>query len=105
MNAPNNSGGVGGVLAVAGAALAMIVCCAGPALIAGGVLTGLGGALTSPWLLGAGLLVTAAALGYTLRRRAAGKAARCCPPSPAQRPTTTAGDHDREKVRHEHREY
>ena len=100
MNAPNNSGGIGGPLAVAGAALAMVVCCAGPALIAGGVLTGLGGVLTSPWLIGAGVLVIAAALGYTLRRRAAGMAARCCPPGTA--PRTTADDHDHDTVRHEH---
>ena len=41
--APSNSvaigAGIGGPLAVVGAAVAMIVCCAGPALIAAGALT------------------------------------------------------------------
>jgi hypothetical protein len=45
MNVRNNSTGIGGPLAVVGAAVAMIVCCAGPALIAAGALTALGGAL------------------------------------------------------------
>lgn len=82
MNTPDNdSGGFGGLLAVAGGVLAMVACCAGPALIAGGVLAGLGGVLTSPWLLAAGVLVVAAAVGYTLRRRAR-KATGCCPPRP-----------------------
>jgi|UPI00067EACD0 hypothetical protein len=105
MNAPKRSGGVAGPLAVAGGALAVVVCCAGPALIAGGVLAGLGGVLTSPWLLGAGLLVVAAAVGYTLRRRAAGKAARCCPTPPGADGPAAPGDHHLESVRHDHLEY
>lgn len=87
MNAPNNSGGY-----------------VGPLAVAGGVLAGVGGVLSSPWLLGVGLLGVAAAVGYTLRRRAAHMAAGCCSPlSAADRPaeqaiTTTAeggsGDDD-----------
>ena len=39
MNTPDNdSGGFGGLLAVAGGVLVMVACCAGPALIAGGML-------------------------------------------------------------------
>ena len=94
MNTPDNdSGGFGGLLAVAGGVLVMVACCAGPALIAGGVLAGLGGVLTSPWLLAAGVLVVAAAVGYTLRRRAR-KATGCCPPRPGS-PRSAPVDRDR----------
>lgn len=94
MNTPDNdSGGFGGLLAVAGGVLVMVACCAGPALIAGGVLAGLGGVLTSPWLLAAGVLVVAAAVGYTLRRRAR-KATGCCPPRPGS-PRSAPADRDR----------
>jgi len=51
------------------------------------------------------LLVVAAAVGYTLRRRAAGKAARCCPTPPGADGPAAPGDHHLESVRHDHLEY
>ena len=69
MNVRNNSTGIGGPLAVVGAAVAMIVCCAGPALIAAGALTALGGALRSWGPIVAAAVTVLAAVGYTARRR------------------------------------
>jgi hypothetical protein len=54
--------------AVAGIGVLLVVCCALPVLIAGGVLAGLGGVLGSPWLLGLGVLVVAAAVAFTMTR-------------------------------------
>jgi hypothetical protein len=54
--------------AVAGVGTLLVVCCALPVLIAGGVLAGLGGVLGSPWLIGLGVLVVAAAVAFTMTR-------------------------------------
>lgn len=70
-----------GAWTVIGAAALMIACCAGPVLIAGGALSGLGAALRNPWLLGIGAAVILAALGWVAsrvaRHRSAGGDA-CC---------------------------
>ncbi|CPS55428.1 hypothetical protein PP568_25260 [Mycobacteroides abscessus] len=46
----------------------LVVCCAGPVLIAGGALGVLGALLHRGWLIGAAVVVVLAAVGYTLRR-------------------------------------
>lgn len=81
--------GLGRASRIAGAGLLMVLCCAGPALVAGGALGILGGALGSPWAIGAGGLVIVAALGYALtrRHRTLTRGADCCAP-----PTTRAAE-------------
>ena len=75
---PNRPSGKGpGLLAWAGAALLMVACCAGPAMIAGGVATGILGAigawLSNPWIIGAAAataVITTVLLGrLALRQR------------------------------------
>ena len=69
-----------GVLGLVGVGALLVVCCAGPLLVASGVLGVLGGALSNPWLIGAAAVVVLAAAGYTLRRRGRGETPGCCPP-------------------------
>nr|WP_179367770.1 hypothetical protein [Streptomyces albidoflavus] len=70
-----------------GAALLMIACCAGPALIAAGALGTIGGFLGNPWVIAAAVLILAAAVTAAVRRRR-GRRDACCPPTkPAQRST------------------
>ena len=70
-----------------GAALAMIVCCAGPALLAAGVLGALGGLLDNPWVIAFAAVVLITAVTIVVRRRRAGSAD-CCAPEAA------TGHHD-----------
>ncbi|MFJ4014395.1 mercury transporter [Streptomyces sp. NPDC090026] len=88
MYASRERSGLGGMAAVVGAGLVMVVCCAGPLLVAGGALGAVGGALASPWLITVGAVVLLAGTGYALRcrarrRRGAG-AEDCCPTAPAE---------------------
>ena len=77
-----SSAGIFTMLGVAGLA---VLCCAGPALVAGGGLSAIGAGVRSPWLIAAGAVLVVAAVGYTLarhRRRSVGGAGsdECCPP-------------------------
>jgi mercuric ion transport protein len=77
--------GRGGVVAMVGLGVFMVACCAGPVLIAGGVLGALGAAVRSPWLIAAGVVVVLAAAVYTVRRgarRRTGGAAEDCDTAP-----------------------
>lgn len=76
--------GVGVAAAGIAAAFLVIVCCAGPALIAAGALGAIGGFLGNPWVIAAVLLVLAAAVTAAVRRRRAGRDA-CCPPAGSTR--------------------
>ncbi|MDP9890104.1 mercuric ion transport protein [Pseudarthrobacter enclensis] len=58
----------GSVLAT-GAVFLAVICCAGPALLAGGILVVAGGALGSPVVLALAAAVLAGAVVYALRRR------------------------------------
>lgn len=76
-----------GMFTMLGVALLAVLCCAGPALVAGGALSAIGAAVRSPWLIAAGAVLVVAAAGYTLarhRRRHVGACAagsdECCPP-------------------------
>jgi hypothetical protein len=71
--------GAGTVLAGVGATLLVVVCCAGPALVAAGALGVAGGVLRSPLVLGLAGLVLLAAVPIVLRRRRA----RACRDVPA----------------------
>lgn len=52
----------------AGAAVLMVICCAGPVLIAAGALTGIGGLLRNPWVIGAGLVLVLGAVLIAIQR-------------------------------------
>jgi hypothetical protein len=65
---------------IGGAAVLMIVCCAGPALIAAGALAGIGGFLGNPWVIAAAAVVLVAAVTAVIRRRRPSRDA-CCPPT------------------------
>ncbi|GDY33532.1 hypothetical protein [Gandjariella thermophila] len=99
MTGDTDRSGWGGGLAMVSLGLLMVLCCAGPALIAGGALGVLGGAVRNPWLIGAGALLVLGAVGYPLYRRArrrSGQAAEdCCPPPPTTRHQHGAARPDR----------
>ena len=73
-----------GILTTLGVGALAVLCCAGPALLAGGALSGLGGVLGNPWLIAVGAVLVVAALGYPIARRTRRRAASgldvCCPP-------------------------
>ncbi len=61
--------GLGADLAAAAVFGLAVLCCAGPALLAAGALGALGGWLADPWLIGAAVVLIAAAVARALRRR------------------------------------
>ncbi len=73
--------------AAVGAGLLMVVCCAGPLLVAGAALGVVGGALAKAWLITVGAVVLLAGAAYarcrTRRRRGAGPED-CCTTVPAR---------------------
>jgi hypothetical protein len=64
---PPNSPNLSGPLAAVGVGLLMVVCCAGPVLLAAGGLSVLGAALHHPWLIVGAAVVVLAAVGLTVR--------------------------------------
>lgn len=82
--------GVPGMLGVAAVVVLGVLCCAGPALIAAGVLGVVGSWLSSPWLIAAAVLLALAATAWALRRRSArGRSDQdCCPPAGHTHPAT-----------------
>ncbi|AVV45429.1 mercury transporter [Streptomyces sp. SID9913] len=86
-------GGLLGTLGMVGVVLLPVLCCAGPVLLAGGALAGLGGALVSPWLLAPAAVLLAGGLLWWLRRRPTGSGDSCCP-LPAR-----TDQHDRDLLR------
>ncbi|MET9969235.1 mercury transporter [Streptomyces sp. NPDC006356] len=70
MSASRERSGLGAAAAAVGAGLLMVVCCAGPLLVAGGALGAVGGALAKPWLVTVGAVLLLAGAGYALRCRA-----------------------------------
>lgn len=68
------------------AGLLMVVCCAGPLLVAGGALGAIGGVLRNPWLITVGAVVLLTGTVHVLRCRARRRGAGpqdCCPTGPA----------------------
>jgi len=59
-----------GPIAVGIGAFALVLCCAGPALIAGGALGTIGAALGNPTVIAIGVVLIVTAIAITLRRRA-----------------------------------
>lgn len=84
MSAPRNSPGLGGPLAAAGAVVAMVACCALPALIAAGALTAVGAALRSWGPIAAAALLVLGVVVYVSRRRThrtGSQTEDCCAPT------------------------
>lgn len=63
-------------LAAGGGVLFAVLCCAGPALIAGGVLASIGGFLTDGYVIGIGVLLAFVGLMIAVNRRKS-----ACPPA------------------------
>jgi hypothetical protein len=79
---------------MAGLGLLMVVCCAGPALVAAGTLGTLAAWLRSPLLLGAAVVVVGAGAAWAvwvMQRRRAGRwtGRGCCPPDNGAGQTVT----------------
>ncbi|MEU8849700.1 mercury transporter [Streptomyces sp. NPDC048564] len=101
--APGERLGLSSVAAVVGAGLLMVVCCAGPLLVAGGALGAVGGILADGWLITVGAVILLAGTGYALRcrvrRRRGASPDDCCPTVPAP-PAPQAGEKpDRDDAR------
>ncbi|MFE9651254.1 mercury transporter [Streptomyces sp. NPDC006365] len=69
MSASRERSRVGGAATVIGAGLVMVVCCAGPLLVAGGAFSAVGGAPANPWLITMGVVVLLVGTAYALRCR------------------------------------
>lgn len=85
----------GGLLLGAGAVLLMTICCALPVLIAGGMLTGIGGLLLgNPWVIGVGTALLAIVLLVVVRRRTRRGRVEpdCCPPTESAHRTDPKGE-------------
>ncbi len=63
-----------------GAVALMVLCCVGPALLVGGGLAALGGFLSNPAVVIAGLVLLGAALIVFVRRHRGSLDQSCCPP-------------------------
>lgn len=93
-----------GIFAAVG--VAAVLCCAGPALLAGGALSGIGGVVRNPWLIGGGAALVVLAVAYTIvrhrQRRAGNRTDVCCPPftsRPEGHDTSSAEHKDRTEKR------
>jgi hypothetical protein len=67
---PKDPSGARELTAIVAGGLLVVVCCAGPALLAAGVVGALGGVLRSPVLIGIAVLALALALGAVALRHA-----------------------------------
>lgn len=74
-----------------GAVFAMVLCCAGPVLVAGGAIGAIGGFLASPVVIALGISLIVCAL-VAAARRARTEEDRCAPQAA---PTSTDEAHDR----------
>ncbi|MCX8565142.1 hypothetical protein OS122_30110 [Mycolicibacterium mucogenicum] len=78
-------------LLLGGAAVALtVLCCAGPALIAGGALAAVCGLFENPWGIGAAVVLLVAAVVAVARRRTRGDT--CCPAASDLPAAHTLGD-------------
>lgn len=70
MSGPRERSGAGGMPALVGTGLLMVLGCAGPLLVAGGALIVVGGARRDPWLITVGAVMVLIPVAYVLRCRA-----------------------------------
>lgn len=73
---PRHNSPHGAAIAVIGAA-AVAICCAGPALLAAGVLGAIGAWLANPWVIAAAVVALITAVAAFVRRRSR-RAHACC---------------------------
>lgn len=93
MTGPRKRPAGGGTTAIVAGAVLLIFCCAGPALLAGGAVSALGGALHSPWLIIGGALFVVGMAGFLLlRHRGRRSSESCCMPSRNEQDPLTADD-------------
>ncbi|MFN2506927.1 MAG: hypothetical protein ABR540_22390 [Acidimicrobiales bacterium] len=83
MNKPQRKSFFGGAGLGVTAVFAMVLCCAAPALVAGGLLASLGAVVRSPVVIALGLAVVGGAVAFAIRRRRSA----CCPPGQGQAAT------------------
>jgi len=69
MTEPTSRTSRSGALATVIGGLVLVVCCAGPALIAGGALSAIGATLGNPFVIAAGLGLIGAAAAFVFHRR------------------------------------
>ncbi len=74
----------------AGAVALMVLCCAGPTLVAAGVLGSVGAFLGNPLVIAAGVLLAVAAVLIVVCRRS--HHAACCPPKNSTAARSTGQD-------------
>ena len=77
MNQPQRKSSFSGATLGATALLAMVLCCAAPALVAGGLLASLGAVIRSPVVIALGVFVVGGTVVFVGRRR---RKSACCPP-------------------------
>ena len=93
-------GSLGSAALMAGVGVLMVLCCAGPALVAAGALGVLAAWLHNPALLGAAAGAAVATIAWLLARRQRPRRDACCPSDAtsnplARDPTSQTGAHDR----------
>lgn len=81
--------GLGSLAWGAGAAVLMVACCAGSALIAAGALGAVGAWLAIPWVIGLAVALGAASLVGLVRRTSSSHIDDCCPPERVTTDITT----------------
>jgi hypothetical protein len=86
---PTKQGSPRTTVMTVGAVAAMVLCCVGPILLAGGALAAVGGFLSSPLVVLSGLGLVGAGVVMFLRRRTGSTTdPSCCPPRVDQSPDT-----------------
>lgn len=78
MERKSKRGGFGGVLRGIGVVTAMVLCCAGPVLLAGGAFAALGGWMRDPLVIIVGTAIVGVTMFSVIRRQRSGQA--CCLP-------------------------
>lgn len=95
------------VLGVAALIALPVLCCAGPALLGGAALTAglgvLGGALHSPWLLGAAAVLACVAFAWWRARRPSSTHGSACRPPEPPPPNSSSGHPERSPIQHQER--
>lgn len=89
MNQPQPKSSFSGAGLGVTAVLAMVLCCAAPALVAGGLLASLGAVIGSPAVIALGVAVVGGAVVFAVRRRRRSDACCLSPDGPLRPPSVT----------------
>ena len=90
MNEPQRGSSFSGAGLGATAVFAVILCCAAPALVAGGLLASLGAVIRSPVVIALGVFVVGGTVVFAVGRRRRKSA--CCPPQDGPGPAPLGDD-------------